>query len=124
MRPDKVIGLASRHQDDLLWNPVKGIRMTCPFLVVEAKKESGSPGFKSVERQTAFPIRRLLRLQAHILESSEVAHEPPLVWFFAYQGEEWRLYAATLEKPKRGKSLCTADVDGGRLDERQVVRVL
>jgi hypothetical protein len=95
--------------------------MTCPFLIVEAKKESGSPGFRSVERQTAFPIRRLLRLQAHVLESSKVAHEPPLVWFFAYQGEEWRLYAGTLESRERSRSSSIAEVDDGRLKESQVV---
>ncbi|KAF2109609.1 hypothetical protein BDV96DRAFT_585029 [Lophiotrema nucula] len=120
MKPDKVIGLTSRHQADMLWNPVKGVRMTCPFLVVEAKKESTTPGFRSIERQTAFPIRRLLRLQAHVLGSRKVAHEPPLVWFFAYQGEEWRLYAGTLERRRRSRSSGTAGADGGRLEEPQV----
>lgn len=103
MKPDMVIGLTTTHRSDRQWNPVKDTQMTCPFLLVEAKKESGTPGFRSVERQTAFPIRRLLVIQDRVLKTlpHSYSREPPLVWFFAYQGEEWRLYAGTLEGPEK-----------------------
>lgn len=107
MKPDRVIGLCTtpgmrdcveRSQWNLEHSPVKGTEMVYPFLVVEAKKERHAPGFRSIERQTAFPIRRLLHVQDELRnKASGSCHEPPLVWFFAYQGEEWRLYAGVFQ---------------------------
>lgn len=106
MKPDRVIGLninegmrdcLKRSQWNLEHTPLKGIEMVYPFIVVEAKKERHAPGFRSIERQTAFPIRRLLHVQDELTNKFlESRYEPPLVWFFAYQGEEWRLYAGVL----------------------------
>jgi hypothetical protein len=70
-----------------------------PFLVLEAKRENGAPGFRSVEAQTAFPIRRFLRIQDELQRASNIELDP-LVWFFAFQGEEWRLYSAILDENK------------------------
>jgi len=104
MRPDRVVGLrktkgfqrdiaSSPHQ--LNHSPVSGMDMLYPFLVLEAKRVDDAPGFRSVERQTAFPLRRFLKLQEALKKASS-KNLDPLVWFFAYQGEVWRLYAGTI----------------------------
>lgn len=106
MRPDRVVGLTrtTRFQEDinsspleLNHSPVSGMDMDMlyPFLVLEAKREDDAPGFRAVERQTAFPLRRFLKLQ-DALQKACSKNLDPLVWFFAYQGEVWRLYAGTL----------------------------
>ncbi|KAF2250070.1 hypothetical protein BU26DRAFT_518526 [Trematosphaeria pertusa] len=109
MKPDRVIGLrptsrinhciaaAPRH---LSHCPIRGRNIVYPFLVIEAKKEEDAPGFRAIQKQTAFPVRRLLQAQNDLRSVCGVDCEPFLVWFFAYQGEEWRLYAGTLESPK------------------------
>jgi hypothetical protein len=75
-----------------------------PFLVVEAKREKGAPGFQSILYQTAFPIRRFLKAQNEI-DSRDDAAEPCLVWLLAYQGEQWRLHAGTLHGDKTVSNL-------------------
>ncbi|ORY16549.1 hypothetical protein BCR34DRAFT_556823 [Clohesyomyces aquaticus] len=107
MSPDRVIGLnltnamaqyTTVSPSNLTYSPVQGMpTLLTPFLVIEAKKEHNTPGFRSIERQTAFTIRRLLKIQHQVQNGSEIRCDPPLVWFFAYQGEIWRLYAATLD---------------------------
>jgi hypothetical protein len=106
MIPDAVIGLrkGAKYQEhiasfpvQLTHSPLKGVdTMIYPFLVVEAKRERTTPGFRSIETQTAFPIRRFLKLQIDLQKHSQCDLDP-LVWFFAYQGEVWRLYAATYD---------------------------
>lgn len=121
MKPDRVIGLrptsrinhciaaAPRH---LSHCPIRGRNIVYPFLVIEAKKEEDAPGFRAIQKQTAFPVRRLLQAQNDLRSVCGVDCEPFLVWFFAYQGEEWRLYAGTLESPKvvslRGSEMATS----------------
>ena len=110
MKPDRVIGLSMNDRYrryigsfsvELSHSPVKKLQLMYPFLVLEAKRENGAPGFRSVESQTAFPIRRFLRIQDELQRASENKIElDPLVWFFAFQGEEWRLYSAVLDKNK------------------------
>ena len=104
MHPDRVVGLSRtrRFQNaiassplELNHFPVTGMDILYPFLVLEAKREDDAPGFRAVERQTAFPLRRFLRLQ-DALQKACSKNLDPLVWFFAYQGEVWRLYAGTL----------------------------
>ncbi|PVH99819.1 hypothetical protein DM02DRAFT_415682 [Periconia macrospinosa] len=129
MKPDRVIGLSitdgmRQCLDHCQWNlehrPVDNIEMVYPFLVIEAKKGDNSPGFRSIERQTAFPIRRFLHIQDelrnrfmgnHGPRNNEVEYrcEPPLVWFFANIGEEWRLYAAVF--PTRTMSAVSTGYD-------------
>jgi hypothetical protein len=98
MKPDKVIGLHSwpsiPHSEVLF--PVAGkTSLLLPFLVVEAKKEGG-PGFRATQNQTVFPIRRFLRAQKDLI-GHDRSLEPCLVWFFAYQGDVWRLHGCTLD---------------------------
>lgn len=96
MKPDLVIGLrAPDHMShDPIYFPVTGKqRLLLPFLVTEAKREGKAPGFRAIQIQTAFPIRRFLKAQYH-LSNSVSTSELCLVWFLAYQGEQWRLHAA------------------------------
>jgi hypothetical protein len=79
-----------------------------PFLISEAKTERGD-SFDACERQTAFPIWTLLRLQEKLqVRSNQLLAEQggPLVWFFANRGEEWRLYG------------CFTDIEEDSLDQR------
>jgi hypothetical protein len=70
-----------------------------PFLIIEAKSEKRSPGFESIETQTAFPIRTLLKLQKDLSTASGISLKP-LVWFLANQGDEWRVYGGTWDNWK------------------------
>jgi hypothetical protein len=70
-----------------------------PFLISEAKTERGD-SFEACERQTAFPIFALLRLQERLETASQQRLEEQggsFVWFFANRGEDWRLYACFTE---------------------------
>lgn len=70
-----------------------------PFLILEAKSGQAQKDWHSINMQTAFPIRALLRTQAR-LRSAADPHESfePLVWFFSYKGEDWRLSIAFQQK--------------------------
>jgi hypothetical protein len=103
MKPDRVIGLHmdstyTRHLSsrdiELTSRPIKDRDLFYPFLVVEAKREADAPGFNAIAAQTAFPIRRFLKLQAELQKASQINHDP-LVWFLAFRGDEWRVYAGT-----------------------------
>jgi hypothetical protein len=105
MRPDRVVGLdvtsrlkryISSMELHVTCFPLKGRRILCPFLIIEAKKESDVPGFRAIENQTAFPLRRLLKVQDELRTARGLQTDPSLVWFLANQGEEWRLYAGTI----------------------------
>jgi hypothetical protein len=70
-----------------------------PFLISEAKTERGD-SFDACERQTAFPIWKLLRLQDELqirAQQSLSEQGGPLVWFFANRGEDWRLYGCYVD---------------------------
>ncbi len=65
-----------------------------PFLVSEAKTERGD-SFDACERQTAFPIWKMLVLQEDLeKETRRLLSEQggPLVWFLSNRGEDWRVY--------------------------------
>lgn len=102
--PDRVVGLldtkAFNHpaiaQKGLRQSPFSDGRVLYPFLIVEAKSEKGSTGFQSIETQTAFPIRTLLKLQ-HDLSTATGSDLKPLVWFLANQGDQWRVYGSVLD---------------------------
>ncbi|KFY35801.1 hypothetical protein V494_05585 [Pseudogymnoascus sp. VKM F-4513 (FW-928)] len=76
-----------------------------PFLIIEAKPEKSSVGFEETQTQSALPIWELLRLQEGIRaeQSTESQSASPLVWFFAYRGESWRVYGCyvTRNEPKQ-----------------------
>ncbi|KFY47732.1 hypothetical protein V496_10477 [Pseudogymnoascus sp. VKM F-4515 (FW-2607)] len=108
MKPDRVLGLSRTTKVresieacvvNLVHAPVEGNDMIYPFLILEAKREKNPPGFRAIEAQTAFAIRRFLRIQEDLHTSCQ-SHLDPLVWFFAYQGDEWRLYAAIINYKK------------------------
>lgn len=121
-RPDRVYGLREtknferalsadctslESQDDV---PVdKAIRcspfemsqdpLLFPFLVLEAKSEKGE-GFASIEAQTAFSIRTLLKLQEDLQNRSDLqpAWNGPMVWFLANRGDSWRVAASFVDR--------------------------
>ena len=98
MKPDRVIGLhcPSRMSGTGPYFPLKKSRVLLPFMIVEAKREKSAPGFRAIQYQTAFAVRRLLKAQNEFL-NNEGSGEPCLVWFFANQGEQWRLHGCTYE---------------------------
>lgn len=101
MKPDRVTGLRAPTglPHNITYFPVSEKRLLLPFLVVEAKKEDTAPGFRAIQNQTAFPIRRFLKAQYDIC-SVQLIGDICLVWFFAYQGEQWRLHAGTYDNVK------------------------
>lgn len=70
-----------------------------PFLISEAKHGGKNPGFKSVDLQTAFPIRSCLMLQQRLRELSSIELNP-LVWYMPYIGDRWILAACVLHEGK------------------------
>jgi hypothetical protein len=81
----------------------KSGRLLFPFLVIEAKSESGE-GFNVCGRQTALPIWKMLKIQEELQSQSKrnLEYGGPLVWYIAYRGETWRLYGCYTVK-KKGK---------------------
>jgi len=111
--PDRVIGLrltrtiAERIAADRFrkntHTPFSGKDVLYPFVVVEAKREKGPvAGFSGIEHQSAFPIRTCLRLQQNLQQETGIDLQC-LVWFFAFRGEEWRVYGAA---PDGDKTVC------------------
>jgi hypothetical protein len=102
--PDRIIGLEhTASLKELLprtqllkHSPFIDGHVSYPFLLIEAKSEKGSPGFESVERQSAFPLRTLLKLQQDLQQVNQIPISP-LVWFMANQGDEWRVYACIVD---------------------------
>ena len=105
-KPDRIFGLekttmfekyvSAEENENLRHSPFADGRILYPFLIIEAKSEKGSPGFDSIESQTAFPIRTLLQLQDKLALQTGTKINP-LLWFLANQGEEWRVYAAVVD---------------------------
>ncbi|OQV02273.1 hypothetical protein CLAIMM_07502 [Cladophialophora immunda] len=112
-KPDNVWGLCKtkslaqyraeferRHdRPDLRHSPFANPDLLYPFLIVESKREGDGPGFEYAEAQSAFPIRTCLRLQEELARVSGQPHVP-LVWFLAYQGDEWRVAACVVHAGK------------------------
>ncbi len=70
-----------------------------PFLILEAKSAKGDD-FDSIQKQTAFPIRTLLKIQADLRNECEQRiswQGGPLVWFLYNRGEDWRVAACFVE---------------------------
>lgn len=104
MNPDRVIGLKSNIRPSSssikCSSPIIGREILYPFLVMEAKKELDAPGFLSIQKQTAFTIRRCLHVQQSLRPAFESVGEPFMVWFIAWQGEDWRVYAGVEHQAK------------------------
>jgi hypothetical protein len=68
---------------------------------MEAKSTKGESKSKSVEAQTAIPIRNHLYLQLKLQEDKTNRMKVPggsFTWFFAYIGEMWRAYGYDVTK--------------------------
>jgi hypothetical protein len=71
-----------------------------PFLVIEAKSEAGE-SISACNRQTAFPIWKMLKIQEELQSRSDKSldYGGPLLWYIAYRGEQWVLSGCyTVEK--------------------------
>jgi hypothetical protein len=82
-----------------------GSALLFPFLVLEAKREKGAESFGQIEIQSAFPIQYALQLQQDLLNTRGNTMDVPggpLVWFLAYRGENWRVYAGHVQE-REGK---------------------
>lgn len=128
--PDRIYGLrmTKRLERLLLWSEDKrptsggktigesirtspfradGEPVVFPFLIVEAKSEKGRDSFSDIEVQTAFAIRTLLKIQQDLHEAAGEESESeasPLVWFFSYKGDQWRVSAAFVKIEKGAQS--------------------
>ncbi|PIG89931.1 hypothetical protein AARAC_003547 [Aspergillus arachidicola] len=113
-------GSAQRLRDTIEISPFhdEGERLLFPFLIMEAK--SGKHGdMAAAEMQTAFCIRRLLRLQHELRNAGECRDGTfePLVWFLSWSGERWNV-AGCFVKDTRGSvewvtvNLWSGDITG------------
>jgi hypothetical protein len=95
-----------------------------PFLISEAKTERGD-SFDACERQTAFPIWTLLRMQEvlQVMSKQRLTEQGgSLVWFFANRGEEWRLYGCFTDLKEDGKDQQTSYVSPPLLNSKLIFR--
>lgn len=125
-KPDRVFGLKKTmtfakildinggdSDEALRCSPFKDCNdpLLFPFLIIEAKPEKMSVGFEETQTQTALPIWELLKLQENVrADISRESHSTsPLVWFFAYRGDSWRVYGCyiTQNEPKQYVSFNT-----------------
>ncbi|KAJ5645636.1 hypothetical protein N7507_011647 [Penicillium longicatenatum] len=75
-----------------------------PFLMIEAKSSKGADRAE-VQMQSAFCLRRLLKLQHDLVAATGEETEwatGPLVWFLGTRGEQWDLYAGFVEEIDSG----------------------
>lgn len=117
-RPDRIIGLCQtptvesllekpdrRHprtvEQTIRTSPFKeaGEPVMFPFLVMEAKSDKSTYSFGDIDMQTAFAIRELVILQEELEDAASRLGNAdweavPLVWYFSYRGEQWRLHGA------------------------------
>ncbi|KAH8796931.1 hypothetical protein F5882DRAFT_375096 [Hyaloscypha sp. PMI_1271] len=125
-RPDRILGfqetnslsrrfaqydlMAGQLGDDpalkILWETVestvlnhKGNALLFPFLVIEAKSRYGD-SFDACNIQTAQPIVKMLKIQEDLQAKSQMTLEygGPLLWYIAYRGEDWRLFACYISE--------------------------
>ena len=119
-RPDGVYGLNStEYFDRFLFaaNPIvrslpfreKVGSPHFPFLVLEAKSEENSrEDFPQMLEQTKPTIFTLLKLQADLRARACIDEQwpCPFVWYLAFKGERWRLYASYwLDQPAEALSV-------------------
>jgi hypothetical protein len=88
------LSAALQGHSRLVSSPVKDAEhILFPFLILEAKSEIQTPGFTAIEKQTAFPIKRLVDIQKSLRKRRQELEGNSLVWFLAFSGDEWRVYA-------------------------------
>lgn len=111
-RPDRVYGLSITESFDQFadrlakYSPFSAKHTLFPFMIVEAKSEKSDNGFHDIEQQTALSIRTCLKIHIDFEIESNQAFDP-LVWFFGFRGDEWRLYVAL---PKNERTVSTVPV--------------
>jgi len=107
-KPDRVVGINRTRSLEQFCGALPHLRhspfrdaahILYPFLVVESKPGGQTAGFDEIEIQTAFPLRNCIMLQHQLQQASAVALSP-LVWFMAYQADEWRLSACIWKENK------------------------
>ena len=106
-RPDRVYGLSNaRLIKDYLKSAKPRVRSLpfrkklkaphYPFLILEAKSEENKrEDFPQMFEQTKSSIFTLLKLQVDLRNcaSKDKERPCPFVWYLAFKGERWRLYA-------------------------------
>lgn len=91
-----------------------------PFLILEAKSAKGED-FDSIQKQTAFSIRTLLKIQADLRsECGQRVNSQggPLVWFLYHRGEDWRVAACFIDDTNGQASYCIFDLWTGVLSSK------
>ena len=107
-RPDRLFGLKDTNNIRALLSTANtsinsvplqvGVEpLHFPFLILEAKSAKSRDGYSTMYRQTERPIDELLKLQADLRACVPESRQAwnPLVWYFASNGEHWRLYGCT-----------------------------
>ncbi|KAJ5263549.1 hypothetical protein N7478_011154 [Penicillium angulare] len=82
----------------------EGKPLLYPFLIIEAKSSKGADRGE-VNMQTAFVIRRLLKVQLDLKLATGEENQwesGPLVWFLAWRGEIWEISAAYVIESETG----------------------
>jgi hypothetical protein len=111
LEPDYLAGLQRARFNEYMNEPLIKARLQnqptgeesviFPFMVAEAKKEDGD-NWDYVNFQTVFPIYTMLSVQWRLLSANaESGHQlefDPLVWFYSYRGQHWKLHFAYLDK--------------------------
>ncbi|KAH8700712.1 hypothetical protein BGW36DRAFT_447513 [Talaromyces proteolyticus] len=133
--PDRVYGLRKTEKFSLLMNsaavrdPSRRLRdmiemspfaeerepLLFPFLILEAKS-SKQGDTAAVEMQTAFCIRRILKLQHDLKEatgSESCWKTGPLLWFFASYGERWKVSSCFVKRENGDIKWCVIDLWSG-----------
>jgi hypothetical protein len=120
-RPDKIIGLVPRNNiythtvgsqrvDDIYYQRVRDLKLVkglnlspfrhgdiasliLPFAVFEAKSAQDT-FWPALERQTALPVAKFLRLQINLQEATGLSASEcnTLVWMFGSIGSVWQVY--------------------------------
>jgi hypothetical protein len=82
--------------------PQEMSRMVFPFLVGEAKSESGPP-FHAVHRQAAIIIHESLLIQDHLRRATGTMKRVagPLVWYFSNAGPRWQVSAGYMPEGRK-----------------------
>ena len=123
--PDYVAGLQKQRfagymekqwaKAQLQDQPTNEDDMIFPFMVTEAKREEGDP-WDYTNFQTVFPIYTMLSVQWRLLSANKAIDKAngkandkandndnpfdfdPLVWYYAFRGQHWKLYLAYLDR--------------------------
>lgn len=120
-KPDRIIGLATRNNtyaytngsqrvDDIYHQRVRDLKikrgvnlspfsngdfgdLILPLAVFEAKNAYGTY-WPALERQTALPVAKFLRLQINLQQATGLSSSEcnTLVWMFGSIGSEWHVY--------------------------------